>query len=362
MNPRRYPTRTLVLLHSQPLFRAGYREGRKTLNQVVRNYTTIHGSKSVKEITGVWCVDRSHIGVQPYLLMDMTPFGVYSLNGMPRKIRTIEGSVATDVGCNVIWYFGYASNMDLISLRAKGIEPRVSKRAVLPGWRLCFNVRHFFRHEGGVANIQRTDKDTDVVRGVLHLCDDAHLSLLDVAEAQGWGYDRISVQVLTQRGEQEAVAYVGLPSFTDERCLPSQRYINILVRGATQAQIDSEYVDTLRRHPVYQPPATPVFEPPSGDYPIFTATTLMERPMLTALAGAVFDMTEARWRHHFLRHQFGGKDMTLFHLKRLDTSDGSETLDDIKYNRLTPAQRRYLDEYLHDYNAEYVYSGRYIYA
>lgn len=53
--------------------------------------------------------------------------------------------------------------------------------------------------------------------------------------------------------------------------------------------------------------------------------------------------------------------MTLFHLKRLDSSDGSETLDDIKHDRLTLAQRRYLDEYLHEYNIEYVYVGRYIY-
>jgi sulfite reductase (NADPH) flavoprotein alpha-component len=29
--------------------------------------------------------------------------------------------------------------------------------------------------------------------------------------------------------------------------------------------------------------------------------------------------------------------MTLFHLKRLDDSDGRETLDDIKHGRLTPA-------------------------
>lgn len=53
--------------------------------------------------------------------------------------------------------------------------------------------------------------------------------------------------------------------------------------------------------------------------------------------------------------------MTLFHLKRLDSSDGSETLDNIKHDRLTLAQRRYLDEYLHEYNIEYVYVGRYIY-
>ena len=82
---------------------------------------------------------------------------------------------------------------------------------------------------------------------------------------------------------------------------------------------------------------------------------------MTALAGAVFDMSGARWQHSFLRDYFGGKDMTLFHLRRLDTSDGTETLDDIRHDRLTPAQMRYLNEYLDEYSKEYVYVGRFFY-
>jgi len=72
-------------------------------------------------------------------------------------------------------------------------------------------------------------------------------------------------------------------------------------------------------------------------------------------------MSRARRQHSYLHGWFGGKDMTLFHLKRLDDPDGRETLDDIRQSRLTPAQRRYLNEYLHAYSKEYVYAGRYIY-
>jgi len=261
----------------------------------------------------------------------------------------------------VPWYFGYASNMDLTSLRAKGVEPHSSVRAVLRGWRLRFNVCHFFRHEGGVANIERTEDPADAVWGLLHLCSDAHLAQLDAVEARGHGYDTINVPVFTERGEQQAVTYLGIPSFIDEACRPSRRYLNILVRGALEAGINSDYVDALRRHPVHQPPPAPIFIPPPGDYPMFTATTLLQRPTLTALAGAVFDMAGARWQHRFLCDLFGGRDMTLFHLKRLDTSTGGETLADIKCGRLTPAQQCYLNEYLHEYSAEYVYAGRYVY-
>ena len=49
-------------------------------------------------------------------------------------------------------YFGYGSNINLISLKAKGVEPTSSEWGMIPGWRLRFNVQHWFRHEGGVGN------------------------------------------------------------------------------------------------------------------------------------------------------------------------------------------------------------------
>lgn len=260
------------------------------------------------------------------------------------------------------WYFGYGSNMDLQSLRAKGVEPRVSKRAVLRGWRLRFNVQHFFRHEGGVGNIEPSDHPSDVVWGVLHRCESAQLALLDASEAHGHCYDRTEIVAHTDRGEERAVAYVGVPSFLDERCRPTRRYLNIVLRGATAAGLDPAYIEALRRHPVHEPAPVPPFVPPSGECRSFTAATLGRYPLLTALSGAVFDMSCARWQHSFLHHWFGGKDMTLFHLKRLDQSDGRETLDDIKQGRLTPEQREYLNEYLHEYSKEYVYVGRYLYT
>src|SRR4051812_48069037 len=88
----------------------------------------------------------------------------------------------------IFWYFGYGSNMNLSSMRAKGVHPSQSERAVLRGWRLRFNVHHFFHHEGGVGNIERSTNPSDEVWGVRHLCDDEHLRLLDVAEAYGHGY------------------------------------------------------------------------------------------------------------------------------------------------------------------------------
>lgn len=262
----------------------------------------------------------------------------------------------------MFWYFGYGSNMDLRSLRAKGVQPLRSQPAALHGWRLRFNVQHFFPHEGGVGNIEPVDDPSSVVHGVLHQCHDAHLAPLDATEAYGYGYDRIPVTLETADGPQQAIAYAGLPPFINDACLPTRRYLNILLQGARAAGLDPAYVEALRRQPVMAAEPVAPFVPPSGDYPVFDAAALAREPRLTALAGAVFDMSGARAQHQFLRAYFGGRDMTLFHLKRLDQSDGSETLDDIRHARFSAAQRQYLDAYLHAYMAEYAYAGRFVYA
>ena len=255
-------------------------------------------------------------------------------------------------------YFGFGSNMQISSLRAKGVEPHRSEQAALRGWRLRFNVQHFFRHEGGVGNVEPSDDPNDVVLGVVHLCEEAHLPSLDGAEAFGHGYDRRQVVVHTASGPVEAVTYVGMSSFINDACLPAARYLNILVAGAKNAGIDPDYVARLRDHPVHQKKPYPPFVHPPGDWPVIDARALAEKPLWTALDGGVFDMSGARPQHEFLKGYFGGRDMTLFHLKRMDTTDGKECWEDILAGRLSPGQRAYLDEYLHEYSSEYVYVAR----
>ncbi|WP_019022391.1 gamma-glutamylcyclotransferase family protein [Thioalkalivibrio sp. ALE23] len=258
-------------------------------------------------------------------------------------------------------YFGFGSNLDLISLRAKGVEPVRSRPAVLHGWQLRFNVRHFFRHEGGVGNIEPSATPGDRVVGILHECPDDSLPALDKVEAKGVGYDRIVVEVETPEGSESAYAYRGRPDFLDDRCLPSQRYLNILIRGAERAGLDREHIARLRAQPTLAVEDAPPFEHPPGSHPRFDARSLPEYPHFTALYGAVFDMSDARPAHAWLRDFFGGQDMTLFHLRRMDTSDGSETLEDLRADRLGPTQRQYLYNYLREYDREYRYVGHFDY-
>lgn len=268
---------------------------------------------------------------------------------------------------SMLHYFSFGSNMSMRSLRAKGVEPLRSRRAQLSGWRLRFNVQHFFRHEGGVGNIEKTGNPEDCVLGVLHECPDHALSLLDEAEAYGYGYDRIEVEVEPQQPgcgggrKVAALTYIGMPQFIDNSCRPSRRYLNIVLEGARQAELDEAYLRALAEHPTQPTSHLPEFTPPSGNYATYDRHALAEHPLYTALYGAVFDMSGARPLHDFLRGFFGGRDMTLFHLRRLDSSTANETMDDIRKGRLNQAQTQYLNAYLHEYAREYLYVGRYDY-
>lgn len=254
-------------------------------------------------------------------------------------------------------YFGYGSNINLVSLRAKGVTPISSERGILYGWKLKFNVQHWFHHEGGVGNIERASAD-DKVEGMVHICQDEHLAPLDAVESYGVGYDRIIVEPETNNGTTKAWTYVGLPAFINNGLFPTQRYLNIIIKGAEAAGLSQPYIDKLRHHPIFPVKDYPEFQFPSDNGQTFTKDSLALHPYLTSISGAVFDMRGARSELASISGLLGGKDMTLFFCKRHDTSDGTETMADILNGRITTAAKKYLDAYLHEFAKEFQYAGR----
>ncbi|RYG75705.1 gamma-glutamylcyclotransferase, partial [bacterium] len=261
----------------------------------------------------------------------------------------------------MFYYFGYGSNLSVPSLRAKGVDPLSSEPAILDGWRLSFDLPDFFAIEGGTGNIQRSEPDA--VHGVLHGCRNADLARLDSLEAVGISYERIEGTVTTYSGKRaRAFVYVGLPSILDGQCLPSERYKNILVRGASDMRLDARYIDRLRALATCPlPEARPFALGEGAEAPVvrvrMSLSELASRRELTGFAGFVFDMSRARPRHAYLKQLLGGKDVTLLFLKRMDSSDGSEDFEDVRVGRYTEAQRRYLDAYLHEFAREYQLLG-----
>lgn len=255
----------------------------------------------------------------------------------------------------MFFYFGYGSNLSVWSLRAKGVDPLSSEPAQLQGFRLAFNLPDFFPIEGGTGNIVPGDP-LDVVHGVLHGCRSADLRRLDELEAVGVAYRRIETTVTAYDGRRlRAYVYVGLPHLLDDACRPSERYLSILVRGASDMQLEPGYIEKLRRIPVHVEAPKPVFA--GTNRPPQSLSVLSDQPMYVGLAGHLFDMEGARASHAYLQRLLGGHDASLLFLKRMATSTGTETIEDLTCGRLSEAQRAYLNEYLHEFAREYRYVG-----
>jgi len=257
----------------------------------------------------------------------------------------------------MFFYFGYGSNINMISLRAKGVNPFSSERAFLRGWELKFNVEHWFKHEGGMGNIEPSSDAESFVEGMLHACPDEGLALLDAMESKGVGYDRVEVEVETLDGSiKKTFAYVGLPAYLNESCLPTRRYLSIILKGAKEASFSPKYISKLESQKILEIKDYPSFNPSSNR--VFTFDEVKDNPNVTVLSGFVFDMSECRPKLAPVKSLFGGKDMTLFHAKRHDSSTGTETMEDIKKGKISTGAKNYLNAYLHEYEKEFQYLGR----
>jgi sulfite reductase (NADPH) flavoprotein alpha-component len=261
----------------------------------------------------------------------------------------------------MFYYFGYGSNINLISLRAKGVNPIKSEKAKLTGWELKFNVAHWFRHEGGMGNIVLSKDPNAMVEGMVHFCNDQDLNSLDLMEAYGVGYDRITLPVLKADGTKiEAFAYIGLPTSLDDNCRPTRRYLSILLKGALAADLSKHYIKKLESTILQEPINYPDFEVPDGHFKSFRLEEIAQNPNLTILLGFVFDMSAARNQFAPVQKLFGGKDMTLFHVKRHDSSNGNETISQVAEGLISKEAKDYLNSYLNEYNREFKYIGKII--
>ncbi len=261
----------------------------------------------------------------------------------------------------MFYYFGYGSNLSETALRAKGVRPLSSEPAILAGWELCFDIPNFFPIEGGTGNIRQ--RDGAEVHGVLYGCNDPDLTRLDELEALNVAYLRKTMAVRTYGGEDHhANVYVGISTITADGLFPSRRYLNILVQGAEDMHLDPDYVRRLRQTEVCMRPRYGPFRFPSTSERVFSLDDLAAHSQFTAIAGAVFDMSRARHEHQYLKQLLGGRDVTLFFLGRMDTSDNTETRADIERGFLSASQRDYLNDYLHQFNREYSYVGKMDYA
>jgi gamma-glutamylcyclotransferase len=149
---------------------------------------------------------------------------------------------------NDCWYFAYGSNMCRGTfIERRGMRPLAAERAYLDDYRLCFDLP-VGPGERGVANI--VAEPGERIWGVAYRLAADVCDFLDRTEGVHRGfYRRLPVTVVADDGRRlDAFAYQGDARRPERK--PSARYLGILLDGAREIGLPSEYVAWLGTLPL----------------------------------------------------------------------------------------------------------------
>jgi cation transport regulator ChaC len=142
-----------------------------------------------------------------------------------------------------VWYFAYGSNLDPETfVGRRRMRPTESCVAVLRGYRLVFDLP-IGDGERACANV--LDAAEDSIHGVAYRITHAEAARLDASEGVPRAYQRLAVSL--ERSEGSAlVAFTYVSSLRRTGRKPSERYLNLLLRGARHHGLPSSWIDVLR--------------------------------------------------------------------------------------------------------------------
>lgn len=139
-----------------------------------------------------------------------------------------------------VWYFAYGSNLNIGQMMTRVGEWTVSKKAVLKGYILKFNV-HSPRWGGLTANLVRTDNPRDKVYGALYRIPKEKLDVLSTYE------HRKPTDILfeTDGVNLQAKTYI----FKTPRASgnPPKAYLNVMLTGLTQHGYPEEVINEVNK-------------------------------------------------------------------------------------------------------------------
>ena len=155
--------------------------------------------------------------------------------------QSTQGRLEKDEAKNKseMYYFAYGSNMDSAQLKKRvGLVP-LGTKAYLDGHKIIFN-KTSIRDSYGRANI--SESVNSKIEGVIFELTENQFDSLDKWEP---GYKRISVKVEEDGSSViiDAITYVALPAYIDNRLYPSAKYLEPILRGATDYGLSPEYVE-----------------------------------------------------------------------------------------------------------------------
>ena len=148
-----------------------------------------------------------------------------------------------DKSPHTILYFAYGTNMF-----SRRLKETIAPSAVaidigfVQGRRFSFGK--VSRDGSGKCDIEATNNAKDRAYGVLYRINAKEKSDLGEAEGLGIGYSEANVQIVTATGTQTAMTFVA--SYKEAPLRPYQWYRAMVITGATEHGLPSEYIEWLR--------------------------------------------------------------------------------------------------------------------
>jgi hypothetical protein len=138
-------------------------------------------------------------------------------------------------GRKFVWYFAIGSMINPISLYLRDLTPLISYPA------RCSNHKRVFRGPGGMADIEACPEAD--FHGIVHLLSDEQMALLDGMEL---GYNRIVVNSINYQDQSHLVYVYKMKTDTVSTNLPSERYLDIIIKGCEYYKVQPEYINRLK--------------------------------------------------------------------------------------------------------------------
>ena len=134
--------------------------------------------------------------------------------------------------------------MDPDRMKEREINFSKRERAILEGWRLEFNKVASRNPKEGYANIVKDEEH--IIEGIIYTIQDSDIKKLDKYEGYPNHYERLTVRVRLDDGEEvEAIAYVAKSDKVKKGLKPSKEYLNHILKGCDL--LSKEYCERLRR-------------------------------------------------------------------------------------------------------------------
>lgn len=151
--------------------------------------------------------------------------------------KSDQPEIITDDGKKYFWYLAIGSMINPISLFLRDLRPLVSYAATAQDYKLVF------RSLGGMADIESSAGDT--FDGVVHLMTETHMLELDKIEMS---YRRVPVKCIDYQNKSQVAYAYQMQSGNLPLGIPSERYLDIIVKGCEYHKVRQEYIDKLRNN------------------------------------------------------------------------------------------------------------------